>query len=151
MLECPVCGKKLASYKGLLNHVGALSLYDEEHFALLYLMAQKPAQAKGARRRYKDRAEAVEEMERVAEGEIGEEELESGKNMCISSHRLNLQTLSDRSAAAALSESYGIGYDQFLKFEERISEIGVEDVRRVAGEILDGSRRAIAILKPRSR
>ena len=93
----------------------------------------------------------IEEMERVAEGEIGEEELESGKNMCISSHRLNLQTLSDRSAAAALSESYGIGYDQFLKFEERISEIGVEDVRRVAGEILDGSRRAIAILKPRSR
>jgi zinc protease len=91
----------------------------------------------------------LEEIEKVRDGDIPEEELEAGRNMCISNHLIALQTISDRSASAALGESYGIGYDHFTRYEEEIRRVKMEDVISIAREMLDDSKRVITILKPR--
>ncbi|MCD6506850.1 insulinase family protein [Candidatus Poribacteria bacterium] len=93
----------------------------------------------------------LEEIERVRSGDISEEELEVGKSMCVSNHLIGHQTVSDKSASAALGESYGIGYDHFIRYEEEIEKVKMSDVISIAREILDESKRVIAILKPREQ
>ncbi|HID56760.1 TPA: insulinase family protein [Candidatus Poribacteria bacterium] len=93
----------------------------------------------------------LEEIERVRRGDISEEELEAGKNMCISNHLISHQTVSDRSASAALGESYGIGYDHFIRYEEEIGKVKMDEVISVAREMLDESKRVIVILKPQEQ
>jgi zinc protease len=64
------------------------------------------------------------------------EEIERGQTMCVAHHELGLQSNSARALTAALDELRGLGYDQFLKYSERIEKVTAAEVQRVAQQYL---------------
>ena len=50
--------------------------------------------------------------------------------------------------ASALDELYGLGYDHGFKLEERLNAITIDDVKKVAAEILKPELLATSIVLP---
>jgi zinc protease len=89
-----------------------------------------------------------EEIEKIRTELVSDEELERGKQMCISIQQIGLQTNSDQAFSMGLDELYGLGYDNLSHYEERINAITKEDIKRVANKYLTLDKYAIAIVKP---
>lgn len=78
-----------------------------------------------------------EDVERVREELVGEEELQRAKNMCVTMDKLENQTNSAMAMQRGLSELYGLGYEFPDRYEEQVRAVTAEDVRRVAQKYLD--------------
>jgi predicted Zn-dependent peptidase len=50
---------------------------------------------------------------------------------------------------ASIDELYGLGYDFYQKFSEKVDSVTVQDVRRLAHTYLDISKAVIVITKPK--
>ncbi len=84
--------------------------------------------------------EVIEILERnfakAAAGEFTTEELERAKGVIIAVDLINRQTNSDRAAAAALDELYGLGYEHSQTLSQRINRVTLDDVKRVGKKYL---------------
>lgn len=86
-----------------------------------------------------DRVQDVIEAEvaKITGEPVGEDELRIAKGMCISAEVVRrLQTAPQQSAAASLGELYGLGYDSYLQYEDRIQAVSAQDVKEVASKYL---------------
>jgi len=72
------------------------------------------------------------EFKKIASEEVGEEELELAKSVCITTFRMSRETSMAQGQEAALFELYGLGFDYEEKYPERVKETTAEDVLRVA-------------------
>jgi len=74
-----------------------------------------------------------EEVVKIGKDLVSDRELTIAKGMCIAAEQVHRrQTASQQSAAACLGELYGLGYDSYLHYEERIAAVTAKDVMRVA-------------------
>jgi len=87
-----------------------------------------------------------EEIEDLRESEVSVQELERGKRMCVSNHRLSMQTVSEQAFSVSIDELYGLGYDYSLHYEAEINSVTSEDIKRVANQYLNSDRRVISIV-----
>ena len=71
----------------------------------------------------------------VKEG-FSDEEVEQAKRQIIGQHRMDLQSLSSLAQHSAIDELYGVGYDSWRTYEQRIRAVTLEDLRRVAERYL---------------
>ncbi len=77
----------------------------------------------------------AEEVVKIGKDLVSAQELTIAKGMCIAAEEVHRrQTASQQSAAACLGELYGLGYDSYLQYEERIAAVTAKDVMRVARE-----------------
>jgi zinc protease len=79
----------------------------------------------------KTREKIWEEIARLKKYAITKEELERAKHSLVGNRKISLQSLDNLSWHATLDELYGLGLNNYQQFENNISKITIEDVRRV--------------------
>ncbi|MHC4871216.1 MAG: M16 family metallopeptidase [Planctomycetota bacterium] len=75
-------------------------------------------------------------IQRAALGKITEEEFNTAKQILLISNNLNRESLTDRATQSSYDELYGKGFDYYKKFEEKLNKTTIDDVKKVAAEIL---------------
>ena len=70
---------------------------------------------------------------------LTDEELESAKNMCITMHKLSLESPATQAYNSALNETLGLGFDYDEKYIEYINKVTKEDVRQAAVKYFSNS------------
>ena len=68
------------------------------------------------------------QMARLATGDFSEQEFEEAKDLCITAHKISLDTLSDRADSAALDELSGLGYQYSQNYPDLIRMVTREAV-----------------------
>jgi zinc protease len=76
------------------------------------------------------------ELKKVLDQDVTAIELDRAKRYLIGSHEIGLQRASARCGTMALNEAYGIGYDDYAKYADRIAAVTAPRVREVAKEII---------------
>jgi len=80
---------------------------------------------------------------------VDDEELTKAKNACVSSQQISLADPGLRAQLQALDELYGMGYDNYQNYQERIAAVSAEQVRDYARQLLDLQACAIVITHPK--
>ncbi|MDD5449704.1 MAG: pitrilysin family protein [Candidatus Omnitrophica bacterium] len=83
------------------------------------------------------RDELFKEIELFTREGISDEELRSAKSELIGHRGMRLQKTADIAAEVSLNELFGLGYDNYLKYEERINHITKECALRAAKKYLN--------------
>ncbi|MDA0322434.1 MAG: pitrilysin family protein [Verrucomicrobia bacterium] len=89
-----------------------------------------------------------EQAARLASDGIRQDELDRARNQLISARQESLQDNLGLAMATALDELYGLGYEHGFKLEERLNAITIDDVKKVAAEILKPELLATSIVLP---
>jgi zinc protease len=133
---------ELRDRKGLAYRVNAFSLegIDPGYFAVYIATSHEnlPAALAGIR----------EELRRIVEEPIGDEELDRAKKYLVGAHEISLQRRSALASTLAFHESYGLGYDEYRRYAGGVLAVDAAAVQRVAREYLDWDRAIIATVKP---
>ena len=89
-----------------------------------------------------------EELQRTRTEGFTQEEVDQAKRYLIGLHRLDVQHLVGLSKRVALDELYGLGFDAWTHYEDRINSITVDMVNGVAKRYLTMQQRAQVIISP---
>ena len=87
------------------------------------------------------------ELAQIVDGPIAEDELARAKAYLIGSQAVSLQRFGTQASLLSLDELYGLGATWHLGYDERISAVGVEDVKRVARRVLRLDAPVVAIIR----
>jgi len=98
----------------------------------------------------KDRAvsEIFKQLERLREEEITPEELNRAKKSLIGGYEIGLQSVSSQASDAANNELYGLGYEHYKDFPEKINAITAAGVMEAARKYLTLDAYTISIVGP---
>lgn len=89
-----------------------------------------------------------EQLRAIAQTPTSEEELDQARRYLIGAHRLSLQAVTGLARRAALDELYGLGYDAWTSYEERINAVTVGRVQEAAQRYLQLPHRAEVVVGP---
>ncbi|MBV9863776.1 MAG: insulinase family protein [Abitibacteriaceae bacterium] len=89
-----------------------------------------------------------EEVQRMHEINISDEELARAKAMVIAAHAIDNQSNLAQASEAASNELFGLGFREGSRYETEINKITIEDVRRVAEKYLRPEASALATVAP---
>ncbi len=92
--------------------------------------------------------ELQKEIAKIKKHGVTSEELERGKRGLIGGRKIQLQTNAQLSAVTGMDELYGLGWDDYKKYYERINAVTLEDIRRVANAYFDDKRCVLSIVQP---
>ena len=87
-----------------------------------------------------------QQLQAVVERGVTEDELEGAKRHLLGGHRLELQNLSGLARRITLDELYGLGYDHWTRYEQRIRAVTLPMVHEVAKRYLTLSKHAEIIV-----
>ncbi len=90
----------------------------------------------------------LEQLQRIVDEGVTDEELSQAKRYLIGSYRMELQRLSGLARRAAVDELYGVGYDAWQQYEARINAVSLADVNAVAKRYVRLSQRAQVMIGP---
>jgi zinc protease len=90
------------------------------------------------------------EIERIKAEDVTDEELTRAKKELIGNKAIDTQTNSAQAFESALDELYGLGYNNFEQYANRINDVTKEDIRKVANEFIKSDAYALVIVKPNS-
>ncbi len=93
-------------------------------------------------------AQLRKEIEKIKSQGVDLEELERAKRGLIGQRKTNLQTNGQLSLQTGLDELYGLGWDEYKKYYDKIAAVTVEDIRRAANKYFDDSRCVVSIVQP---
>ncbi|MDP2691137.1 MAG: pitrilysin family protein [bacterium] len=117
----------LRDQEGLAYTVTGFSVegFREPGFYVVYI-ANEPSKTEQA-------IEGIKrEIQKLIDDGVSDEELEKTKRLVTGNFVIGLQTFKSQASALATSERYGMGFDDYLKFEDSINAVTKEDVQRVA-------------------
>ncbi len=93
--------------------------------------------------------EVLEEQLRLTQSEgFTAEELDQAKRYLTGLHRMDVQQLTGLARRSALDELYGLGYDAWSTYEQKIASVTLESVNEAAKRYLTLERRAQVIVSP---
>jgi len=78
----------------------------------------------------------LEELRKIREGGVSEEELERAKNYLVGTYDLSIQTNAAQASILASSERYGVGHEEYWLYPDRIRAVTAEEVREAAQKTL---------------
>lgn len=87
-------------------------------------------------------------LERIASELPSEEELLRSKNSLLGGQSLDSQHHHYQASQLAMSDIYGLGFDNFLGFKERVEAVTPDDVTSAVGELLRREGACLAIVGP---
>lgn len=132
----------LREKQGLAYYVGAFSMLGIDPGAYIMYLGTTPEKIEIGL------TSLFEEIKRIKTDLVSGEELKMAQNNLIGSKAIDLQTNSSYSFESALDELYGLGYDNLTKYEERINQIGPEEIRNVANKYLNTDTCNIVVVSP---
>ncbi len=127
---------------GLAYYVGAYQILGLDPGAFIFYAGTVPGKEEPVLTAFR------EEVGRARRGEFSAAEMERVGNSLIGEFRFGRQTAGQRAFSAALDELYGLGYDNWKDYEERIGSLSVEDLARTARKYLSEDNFAVAIVEP---
>jgi len=86
-------------------------------------------------------------VEKIRSGEISEEEVVSSKNKLLTLYASSLETNLELAVLMSLNELYGLGFDDYKNYPEKIKNITREELIDCAKEILDPDKCAVVIIR----
>jgi len=89
-----------------------------------------------------------EQLRRVTTEKISSQELDRAKTYLIGTFEIGLQTNAAQSASLAFNERYGLGFNAYREYPNRIEAVSADDVLNVAQRYLSADRLSIAIVTP---
>lgn len=90
-----------------------------------------------------------EHLERVRQDRVTAQELNRAKRYLIGTHAIDLQRCGARAMSLALGERFGLGYDNYVRYPERIAEVTADDVLRVARRFWDPAHLIEVVVGPK--
>lgn len=91
--------------------------------------------------------ELFKEIEGLKKDGVDDEELKSAKSELVGLHQMSLQKIQDVTSRISVDELYGLGYDNLLRFEDRIKHITKECVVRAARKYLSSDSYVLVTIK----
>ncbi len=91
-----------------------------------------------------------QQLAQLTEVEVSAAELARAKRYLIGAHAISLQRNSARASLLAFDESYGVGAEAYLRYDEEIEAVSSKMVLECARWLLDPSRGALAIVGPKA-
>ena len=88
-----------------------------------------------------------DELAKVLDNTITEDELERARNYLIGSHDVSLQRFSTQASLLSLDELYGLTATHHLDYGKRVSAVTLADVERVAHRVIQLDRPLVVIVK----
>ncbi|MBX9703870.1 MAG: insulinase family protein, partial [Silvanigrellaceae bacterium] len=88
-------------------------------------------------------------LERLAKEPPSAEELTRAKNSLIGSQSIESQHFSFQASQLAMSDVYGLGFDNFLRFAKRVENVTAEQVSQVLSQVLSENQPILAIVGPK--
>jgi len=89
-----------------------------------------------------------QQFKRLRDERVPDEELDRAKRYLIGTHWLGLETNIAVAEHMALHELYGLGYDEYRKYPERIEAVTARDLQRVARKYFLLNSPVISIVRP---
>jgi Predicted Zn-dependent peptidases len=89
-----------------------------------------------------------EQLALFLEKGIIQEELKRAQNHLVGNFEIGLQQNSSQTAKIAFDELYGIGWDAYKHYPERIYSVTRDDIMRVARKYIDLDSYTLAVVKP---
>ncbi len=86
------------------------------------------------------------ELQRVLDEPITKDEIERAKGYLIGSQAVSLQRFGSQASLLSLDELYGLGATHHLGYEDRIQAVTLDDVKRVAKEIIQIDRPVLVVI-----
>jgi zinc protease len=90
----------------------------------------------------------LEELRKVKEEGLTEEEVERAKKYLIGNFEIGLQTNGAQANQISLDELYGLQFDHYQKYPEEIRKVSREDVNHVAKRYFNLEGYALAVIRP---
>ncbi|MEO1171878.1 MAG: pitrilysin family protein [Myxococcota bacterium] len=87
-------------------------------------------------------------LDRLLVEPIGADELNRAKRYLTGTHAVDLQRAGARAMVMALGELFGLGFEHFRGYAERVGAVRAEDVQRVACRFLQRESRVEVVLGP---
>jgi zinc protease len=89
-----------------------------------------------------------EELMKLVDNKVGDEEMSRAKNYLIGGHDIGLQKNSSIASAIAFNEIYGLPAEEIFDYGKHISRVTAEDVQRVASKLFT-QKSVISVVGPR--
>jgi len=93
-------------------------------------------------------AEIRKQLHKIQEETVSKEELDRAKNYLIGAYDLSLQTNQAQAGVLASYERYGLGYEDYWRWPERIQNVTAKQVRKAARKYLCTDCLVEAIVRP---
>jgi zinc protease len=90
----------------------------------------------------------LRELKKVKEQGLTEEEVDRAKKYLIGNFEIGLQTNGAQANQISLDELYGLGFDHYQKYPQKIQKVTKEEVNRVAKQYFNLEAYAIAVIRP---
>ncbi len=107
-------------------------------------MATKPEKSKDAIKKIR------EQLQRIQEEDVPQEELDRAKNYLIGTYEIGLQTNGAQAATLAFNERYGLGHQEYKHYPKRIKAVTAKQVRKVAEKYLCPDCLIETIVRPKN-
>ncbi|MBN3038808.1 MAG: insulinase family protein [Candidatus Omnitrophica bacterium] len=91
----------------------------------------------------------IGQLTQLKEKPVSSEELEQTKRALISQRLANRQTNSECALESALDELYGLGFDFYQEYADRINALSAENVQKCANKYFDFDNYALVIIGPK--
>lgn len=86
------------------------------------------------------------EIRKVADDGVSDQEVKDAISNITGSYVVGLQTPESQAHLLAVSERFGLGYDDYLHFVERIQAVTKEDVQRIAKTYFDLQKSTLSVV-----
>ena len=90
----------------------------------------------------------LDEINRIKTEEVTDEELTRAKKELIGNKAIDLQTNSAQASESALDELYGLGYDNYQYYTDRINAVTKQQIRDIATQFFRPDAYALVVVKP---
>ncbi|MBI3022046.1 MAG: insulinase family protein [Candidatus Omnitrophica bacterium] len=128
--------------RGLSYTLGAVNVPGWDPGYLLVYAATRPTEQSSV-------LNALDEQLRLAVGQgFSDEEVFQAKRYLIGLHRAELQHLVGLARRSALDELYGLGFDAWTQYEDRINALTTAMVNEAAGRYLTMRQRVQVVISP---
>jgi zinc protease len=91
-----------------------------------------------------------QELTRIIESGVKPADLGRAQRHLIGGHAISLQRRSALAAALAFHEAYGLGWQSYRQYTDRIAAVEVADLQRVAQRYWDPRREVVTVVGPKT-
>ncbi|MBN1406122.1 MAG: insulinase family protein, partial [Candidatus Omnitrophica bacterium] len=93
----------------------------------------------------------MSEIKKVYDGEITDEEINAAKKILITNHQIKLQSNLGLAGQTALDELYGLGYNNYLSYPDRVNAVSKKDIVAAARKYFKTNGCVIVITMPENK
>jgi zinc protease len=87
-------------------------------------------------------------IEKMAKEPVAEEELSRAKASLLGSQAVDAQHVHTQATQLAMSDVYGLGFDNFLRFSERVKKVTTSDIQAVMRDLLEKNPPVLCCVGP---